>query len=123
LSHSRHAPFSLLENGQNGAGVWVSRNVSCDHELSLERTLTPYTGAKKMTKPSKLASIKSKSTSKGMPFVVLVGLVGFGLLGYVVSQMFLPVEAHPSHWLIALIGAALGGVLGWLWYRWRGDII
>jgi hypothetical protein len=37
--------------------------------------------------------------------------------------MFLPVEAHPSHWLVALMGAALGGVLGWLWYRWRGDII
>lgn len=76
-----------------------------------------------MSKPTKLASAKSKHTSGGLPFVVFVGIFGFGLLGYVFSQMFLPVEAHPEHWLIALIGAALGGVLGWLWYRWRGDII
>lgn len=76
-----------------------------------------------MSKPTKLASTKSKHTSEGMPFVVFVGLFGLGLLGYVFSQMLLPAEAHPAHWLIALIGAALGGVLGWLWYRWRGDII
>jgi len=76
-----------------------------------------------MSKPTKLANVKSKSASGGVPFVVLVGLFGLGLFGYVFSQMFLPVEAHSLHWLIALIGAALGGVLGWLWYRWRGDLI
>ncbi len=75
-----------------------------------------------MSKPSKLASAKSKNTSGGVPFVVFVGLFGLGLIGYVLSQMFLPVEAHSSHLLVALMGAALGGVLGWLWYRWRGDI-
>jgi hypothetical protein len=78
---------------------------------------------KKMSKPAKLANAKSKNASGGVPFIVLVGIFGLALLGYVFSQMFLPVEAHPSHWLVALIGAALGGVLGWLWYRWRGDII
>lgn len=76
-----------------------------------------------MSKPTKLANAKSKNASGGIPFVVFVGVFGLGLLGYVFSQMFLPVEAHSSHWLVALIGAALGGVLGWLWYRWRGDII
>ncbi len=76
-----------------------------------------------MSKPSKLASAKSKNTSGGVPFVVFVGLFGLGLIGYVLSQMFLPVEAHSSHLLVALMGAALGGVLGWLWYRWRGDLI
>jgi hypothetical protein len=77
----------------------------------------------KMSKPTKLLSVKSKSASGGVPFVVLVGLFGLGLVGYVFSQMFLPVEAHSLHWLIALLGAVIGGVLGWLWYRWRGDLI
>ena len=76
-----------------------------------------------MSKPTKLDSVKSKYANEGVPLVIFVGLFGLGLLGYVFSQMFLPVEAYSSHWLIALIGAALGGVLGWLWYRWRGDII
>lgn len=76
-----------------------------------------------MSKPAKLVNVKSKNASGGIPFVVLVGFIGLGLFGYVFSQMFLPVEAHPLHWLVALIGAALGAVLGWLWYRWRGDII
>ncbi len=76
-----------------------------------------------MSKSTKLASANSKRTSGGVPFVVLVALVGLGLLGYVLGQMFLPVEAYATHWLVALIGVVLGGVLGWLWYRWRGDII
>ena len=76
-----------------------------------------------MSKPAKLVTTKSKRTSGGIPFVVFVGLIGLGLLGYVLSQMFLPVEAHLTHWLVALAGAALGSVLGWLWYHWRGDII
>ncbi len=76
-----------------------------------------------MGKPTKLVNAESNHTSRGLPFVVFVGLFGLGLLGYVLSQMVLPVEAHSAHWLVALIGAALGGVLGWLWYHWRGDII
>ena len=76
-----------------------------------------------MSKPIKLASARSRTAGGGIPFVVLVGLFGLGLLGYVLSQMFLPVEAHSAHWLVALIGALLGGILGWLWYHWRGDII
>jgi hypothetical protein len=78
---------------------------------------------KKMSKPTKLASAKSKYTSGGIPFVVFVGIFGLGLLGYVFSQVVTAAEAHPSHWLVALVGAILGGILGWLWYRWRGDII
>ncbi len=76
-----------------------------------------------MSKPVKLTSTSTRPTGRGIPWVVLVGLIGLGLIGYVLSQMFLPVEAHPSHWLVALISAIVGGVLGWLWYRWRGDII
>jgi len=76
-----------------------------------------------VSKSTKLASAKSKNTSGGLPFVVFVGVFGLGLLGYVFSQVVTAAEAHPSHWLVALVGAILGGILGWLWYRWRGDII
>ncbi len=76
-----------------------------------------------MSKPAKLTNTKSKPAGSGLPFVVFVGFFGLGLVGYVISQMFFPVEAHSSHWLVALIGATLGGVFGWLWYHWRGDII
>jgi hypothetical protein len=76
-----------------------------------------------MSKPTKLADAKSPNAQSGIPFVVFVGLFGLGLLGYVFSQLVLPVEAHTAHWLTALIGAILGSVLGWLWYHWRGDII
>ncbi len=76
-----------------------------------------------MSKPAKLTNTKPKPAGSGMPFVVFVGLFGLGLAGYVIGQVFLPVEAHSAHWLVAAISAVLGGVLGWLWYHWRGDII
>ncbi len=76
-----------------------------------------------MSKPVKLTSTSTRPTGRGIPWVVLVGLIGLGLIGYVLSQMFLPVEAHATHWLVAALSAILGGVLGWLWYHWRGDII
>ena len=67
-----------------------------------------------MSKPAKLANAKSKNASGGVPFIVLVGIFGLALLGYVFSQMFLPVEAHPSHWLVALMGASP---------RWRSRLV
>ncbi len=76
-----------------------------------------------MSKSTKLVGLKPKRISQGIPFVVFVGLFGFGLLGYVFSQVITAASDHPMHWLIAFGAAALGGVLGWLWYRWRGDII
>ena len=76
-----------------------------------------------MSKSTKFASTKSKSISSGIPFIVVVGIFGLSLVSYVISQMVTAAEAHPSHLTVALIGAILGGLLGWLWYRWRGDII
>lgn len=29
---------------------------------------------------------------------------------------------HPYHWLFGLAGGLAGIPIGWLWYRWRGDI-
>ena len=76
-----------------------------------------------MSKSTKLANTRAKNSRGSWPFVIYVGAFGFGLLGYLFSQMFTAAEAHPSHWLVALVGAVLGGILGGLWYRWRGDII
>ncbi len=76
-----------------------------------------------MSKSPKFAGAKSTHPNRGIPFVVVVGLCGSGLFGYVLSQLFLPVEAHSAYWVVALISAVLGAALGWLWYRWRGDII
>jgi hypothetical protein len=76
-----------------------------------------------MSKSTKLDNLKPKRISQGMPLVVFVGAFGLGLLGYVFSQIVTAAQAHPIHWLSALGSAVLGGVLGWLWYRWHGDII
>ncbi len=76
-----------------------------------------------MSKPTRLVTTKAEHISARLPFVVFVGFLGLGLVGYVLSQALLPVEAHLSHWMIAGLSALVGGVLGWLWYRWRGDII
>ena len=76
-----------------------------------------------MSKSTKFVDLKPKRISQGIPFVVFVGVFGFGLLGYVFSQVVTAAGAHPTHWLAALGAAILGGVLGWVWYHWRGDII
>ncbi len=52
-----------------------------------------------------------------------VGIFGLGLLGYLFSEIALGTQPHPLHWVAALVGAILGGAAGWMWYRWRGDII
>ncbi len=54
--------------------------------------------------------------------MVYIGIVVFGLTGYVLAEIALGTRPHPLHWLSALVGAVLGYLLGWLWYRWRGDI-
>jgi hypothetical protein len=43
-------------------------------------------------------------------------------VSYVVFRIVLDGYPHPYHWLSALIGALAGIPIGWLWYRWRGDV-
>lgn len=76
-----------------------------------------------MSKSTKHANTEAKSTSGGWPLVVYVGIFGLGLLGYLFSEIALNARPHPLHWVVALVGAILGGVVGWLWYRWHGDIV
>lgn len=61
---------------------------------------------------------------KEWPVVVYMWALGIGLLGYLVfGEGMFQTRPHPIHWLAGAIGAVVGIGAGWLWYRWRGDII
>jgi len=71
---------------------------------------------------TKLAKAKEKSVKDGWPLVVYIWIIGLGLTGYVVGRLVFAAQPHPLHWALGLMGAIAGGVVGWIWYRWRGDI-
>lgn len=77
-----------------------------------------------MTKAQKKPAIKKKQ--QGWPAVVYFWMIGLFFMAYLISRMVLEAYPHQVHWLsipIGLAGTILGIPLGWLWYRWRGDII
>lgn len=67
---------------------------------------------------------ESKNTRREWPTVVYFWILGLGFLGYLVVEIgWRESIPHPFHWLAGIAGAILGVPLGWLWYRWRGDVI
>jgi hypothetical protein len=65
---------------------------------------------------------KKVASQNEVPAIVCRSAFGLGLLGFVIGRLALDGRPHPYHWLVALIGG-LGGILvGWLWYRWRGEV-
>ena len=77
-----------------------------------------------MTKAKKKRSIKKKQQE--WPVVVYFWMIGLFFMTYLVARLTLETYPHQLHWLsipIGLAGTFLGIPLGWLWYRWRGDII
>ena len=64
-----------------------------------------------------------KKVKKETPFVVWLWVMGLAFLSYLVSRFVLYTSPHPYHWASAAGGALLGYLAGWLWYRWRGDVI
>ena len=76
-----------------------------------------------MSHHTKSAKTKAQNTQEGWPLVVFVGIFVFGFVGYLFGRLAFIEGPHPIHWLIALIGAVLGGLIGWLWYWRRGDIV
>lgn len=68
----------------------------------------------------RLAKTKAK---KEWPLVVYFGMFGMGILGYILARVILDGYPHPIHWASGVGGAVIGFLGGWLWYRWRGDII
>jgi hypothetical protein len=55
---------------------------------------------------------------------MVVYLWGFAVafLGPIIVDAILHPKSHPVHWLSALAGGLIGISIGWLWFRWRGDI-
>jgi hypothetical protein len=56
------------------------------------------------------------------PAVVFFWAFGLAIVSYVVARIVLNGYPHPYHWLSGLVGGILGIAIGWLWYRWRGDL-
>lgn len=74
----------------------------------------------RIAKPSKL---KEKIEKPMTPVVVYFSAAGLGLLSYIVARIALDGKPHPLHWASMLAGGVVGYFVGWLLYRWRGDII
>ena len=72
--------------------------------------------------PKKRSKQKSRE-EKEWPVVVYFGMTGCGLLSYTVVEVTTHTTlSHLYHWLAVWIGGIIGIPVGWLWYRWRGDI-
>jgi hypothetical protein len=65
---------------------------------------------------------KTASGHDEVPAVVYLWALGLGFFAYVIGRVVLDGKPHLYHWLIAMFGGLLGALLGWLWYRWRGDV-
>jgi len=76
-----------------------------------------------MSKHAKTARETMKAAHKDWPLVIYVWIIGLGLIGYLVGRTALDTQPHPLHWAAGLAGAVIGYFVGWLWYRWHGDII
>jgi hypothetical protein len=50
-------------------------------------------------------------------------IIGLGFVSYLVARIALNAYPHPIHWVFGAVGAVIGCFVGWLWYRWRGDVI
>ncbi len=62
-------------------------------------------------------------TRREWPVVVYVWMISLGVAGYLIARVGLDAMPHPVHWTAGLIGAGIGYLAGWAWYRWQGDII
>ncbi len=56
------------------------------------------------------------------PAVVYFWMIGLAFISYVAARIILNAYPHPYHWLSGLGGGLAGLAIGWLWYRWRGDV-
>lgn len=63
-----------------------------------------------------------KKKGKEWPAVVFFWAFGLAIFSYIVTRIGLSGYPHPYHWLSGIVGGILGIGIGWLWYRWHGDI-
>jgi len=76
-------------------------------------------------KVSKTASASTSQTTerKEWPVVIYLWAFGLAILGYVIGRVGLAAFPHPYHWMSGLVGGLAGVPIGWVWYRWRGDVL
>ena len=60
---------------------------------------------------------------KEWPVVIIVWTVGLLFLGYVIGRIVLDAYPHPYHWASGLLGGVIGLLVGWIWFKKRGDIL
>ena len=71
----------------------------------------------------KITKAHTKSEEKRYtPIVIFFWIFGLAFLFYAIARIGLAVYPHPIHWASMLVGGVVGYPVGWLWYRWRGDI-
>lgn len=76
-----------------------------------------------MSKHARTKAAQQAKPRQDWPIVVYLWILGLGIMGYlVIGELVLMTRPHPLHWAAGLAGAVLGVPVGWLWYRWRGDI-
>lgn len=73
-------------------------------------------------KVSKTASKAEAAKSREWPAVIYFWIIGLTIGSYVIARLVLDGYPHPFHWLSALAGGVAGLPIGWIWYRWRGDV-
>ncbi|MBI5839817.1 MAG: hypothetical protein HZB19_06920 [Chloroflexi bacterium] len=73
-------------------------------------------------KVSKTASTSETQKRKEWPAVVYFWIVGLAFLSYIIARIVLDAYPHPYHWGTGVAGGLLGVGVGWIWYRWRGDV-
>ena len=73
-------------------------------------------------KVAKRLSAKQVERRKEWPAVVYFWIIGLGFVSYLVARFVLDSYPHPYHWGTGIAGALLGFGVGWIWYRWRGDV-
>ena len=80
--------------------------------------------SKKSTKGGKKIEIERKEKEKKeWPVVVYIWAIGlFIATWFIGGEAIFESKPHPIHWLVGLVGGLLGIPIGWLWYRWRGDV-
>jgi hypothetical protein len=71
----------------------------------------------------KMIRENKKDNHKEVPLVVWVWTIGLGFMSYIVARIALDGYPHPLHWLSGAVGAIIGFLVGWIWYRWKGDVI
>jgi len=75
-----------------------------------------------MSKTVKSKKVSGKKARQETPVVVYVWVFGLGIMSYLIARIALGAFPHPVHWLSGIVGAAVGYVVGWIWYRKRGDV-